>query len=163
MLQLASVSDSHYLLAPQPSEGTFKLFDLFLFSESEFLPTSKQGENMDNMENTEQPEMEPTESMELTKPMDGRGRGDNNTVYVGKKGTMGYVLAVVTQFNNGANEVSVKARGKLISRAVDVVEIVRHRFMPNSKVQNIAISTEELTSEDGSKNKVSSIEIKLQK
>jgi DNA-binding protein Alba len=76
---------------------------------------------------------------------------------------MGYVLAVVTQFNNGASEVTVKARGKLISRAVDVVEIVRHRFMPNAKVRDIAIATEELTSEDGSKNKVSSIEIKIQK
>ncbi len=90
-------------------------------------------------------------------------RRDGNTVYVGKKSTMGYVLAVVTQFNNGAPEVCIKARGKLISRAVDVAEIVRHRFMPNSKVRDILISTEELTSEDGSRNKVSSIEIKIQK
>jgi len=90
-------------------------------------------------------------------------RKDGNTVYVGKKGTMGYVLAVVTQFNNGAEEVTIKARGKLISRAVDVAEIVRHRFMPNSTVRNIAISTEELTSEDGSMSKVSAIEIKIQK
>lgn len=90
-------------------------------------------------------------------------RRDDNTVYVGKKGTMGYVLAVVTQFNNGATAVTVKARGKLISRAVDVVEIVRHRFMQTAKVDNIVISTEELTSEDGSKSKVSSIEIKIQK
>ncbi|MBU0532121.1 DNA-binding protein Alba [Candidatus Micrarchaeota archaeon] len=90
-------------------------------------------------------------------------RRDDNTVYIGKKGTMGYVLAVVTQFNNGAEVVVVKARGKLISRAVDVVEIVRHRFLPNTKVQDIAISTEELTSEDGSKNKVSSIEVKIAK
>ena len=102
-----------------------------------------------------------TEQMEPKAPIE--RRRDDNTVYVGKKGTMGYVLAVVTQFNNGAAEVTVKARGKLISRAVDVVEIVRHRFMPNSKVQDILISTEELTSEDGSKAKVSSIEIKIQK
>ena len=88
---------------------------------------------------------------------------EDNIVYIGKKGTMGYVLAVVTQFNNGAADVTVKARGKLISRAVDVVEIVRHRFMLNAQVKDILISTEELTSEDGSKNKVSSIEIKLQK
>ncbi len=87
----------------------------------------------------------------------------NNTVYIGKKGTMGYVLAVVTQFNNGATEVCVKARGKLISKAVDVVEIVRHRFMPNSNLKSIDISTEELTSEDGSKNKVSAIALWLQK
>jgi DNA-binding protein len=95
--------------------------------------------------------------------MDSKGRRGDNTVYVGKKGTMGFVLAVVTQFNNGASEVTVKARGKLISRAVDVVEIVRHRFMPSAKVDDIAISTEELTSEDGSKSKVSSIEIKILK
>lgn len=104
-----------------------------------------------------------SESVEADMGQNGERRRDDNTVYVGKKGTMGYVLAVVTQFNNGANDVTVKARGKLISRAVDVVEIVRHRFMPNAKVDNIAISTEELTSEDGSKNKVSSIEIKIQK
>ncbi len=90
-------------------------------------------------------------------------RREDNTVFIGKKGTMGYVLAVVTQFNNGAEEVCVKARGKLISRAVDVVEIVRHRFMPDAKIKDIQISTEELTSEDGSKSKVSSIEIKIQK
>jgi DNA-binding protein len=94
---------------------------------------------------------------------DNAARRDGNTVYVGKKSTMGYVLAVVTQFNNGAEEVCIKARGKLISRAVDVAEIVRHRFIPNSRVRDILISTEELMSEDGSKNKVSSIEIKIQK
>jgi DNA-binding protein len=104
---------------------------------------------------------ERTEEMPANEPKS--VRRDNSTVYIGKKGTMGYVLAVVTQFNNGAPEVTVKARGKLISRAVDVVEIVRHRFMPNAKIDNIHISTEELTSEDGSLNKVSSIEIKLQK
>ncbi len=41
---------------------------------------------------------------------------------------MNYVLAVLTQFNSGATEVSIKARGRAISRAVDVAEIVRKRF-----------------------------------
>ena len=86
---------------------------------------------------------------------------DENTVYIGKKGIMCYVLAVVTQFNEGATEVSVKARGKIISRAVDVAEIVRNRFMPDVKIKGIDISTEELTSEDGSKAKVSAIDITL--
>lgn len=88
---------------------------------------------------------------------------DDTTVFVGKKGVMGYVLAVVTQFNNGAKDVTIKARGKLISRAVDVAEIVRNRFMPDSKIGNIHIKTEELASEDGSMNKVSAIEIRLNK
>ena len=111
--------------------------------------------------------MEPTEAQRMEAPAPTAAaappRRDNNTVYIGKKGTMGYVLAVVTQFNNGANDVTVKARGKLISRAVDVAEIVRHRFMPNAQIKDILISTEELASEDGSMNKVSSIEIKIQK
>ncbi|MFH1470339.1 MAG: DNA-binding protein Alba [Candidatus Micrarchaeota archaeon] len=89
------------------------------------------------------------------------GSRDENTIYIGKKGIMSYVLAVVTQFNGGAPEVSVKARGKVISRAVDVAEIVRNRFMPEVKVKGIAISTEELTSEDGSRTKVSAIDITL--
>lgn len=124
-------------------------------------PTDEQARTPEEVETPEDVETE-TETPQMPVQPQERRR-DDNTVYVGKKGTMGYVLAVVTQFNNGASAVTVKARGKLISRAVDVVEIVRHRFMPNSKVDNIAISTEELTSEDGSKTKVSSIEIKIQK
>ena len=88
---------------------------------------------------------------------------DENTVFVGKKGVMGYVLAVVTQFNNGVDSVMLKARGKLISRAVDVAEIVRNRFLPEVNVKDITIKTEELTSEDGSMSKVSAIEITLAK
>ena len=91
------------------------------------------------------------------------GKKEDNTVYIGKKNIMGYVLAVVTQFNNGAESVEIKARGRTISKAVDVAEIVRNRFMPDIKVDNIEIKTEELTSEDGSKSKVSAIEIKLKR
>lgn len=88
---------------------------------------------------------------------------DDNAVYIGKKEIMGYVLAVVTQFNRGASGVSIKARGKAISRAVDVAEIVRNRFLPNAKVLGIAIKTEELQREDGRMAKVSAIEITLGK
>mgnify|MGYP006282213793 CR=1 FL=1 len=89
---------------------------------------------------------------------------DENTIYVGKKGVMSYVLAVVTQFNKGTKEVQIKARGRSISRAVDVAEIVRHRFVTESKVKDINISTEEL-SEDKEREptKVSAIEIILTK
>ena len=90
-------------------------------------------------------------------------RTDGNVIYIGKKSVMGYVLAVVTQFNHGEAEVFIKARGKAISRAVDVAEIVRNRFLPNVKVDSILTKTEELDSEDGTKSKVSAIEIKLLK
>lgn len=87
----------------------------------------------------------------------------DNIVYVGKKEAMSYVLAVVTQFNNGASEVVIKARGRMISRAVDVAEIVRNKFLINVKIASIITSTEEMTSDDGRKSKVSAIEINLSK
>ncbi len=87
---------------------------------------------------------------------------EERVVYVGNKPVMNYVLAVLTQFNEGASEVVIKARGKAISRAVDVAEIVKNRFMPNVDVKDIKIDTEELMSEGRTVN-VSTIEIVLAK
>jgi archaea-specific DNA-binding protein len=86
-----------------------------------------------------------------------------NIVYIGRKPTMNYVLAVVTQFNNGMKEVTIKARGNSISRAVDVKEIVVNRFLPELKEKSIKTSSEELTNEDGTRSKVSAIQIVLVK
>jgi DNA-binding protein Alba len=86
---------------------------------------------------------------------------EENTVYIGKKPLMNYVLAVVTQFNSGSEVVIIKARGRSIGRAVDVAEVVRHRFIPDCKVKDIEISTEKITGEDGRTANVSSIEIFL--
>jgi archaea-specific DNA-binding protein len=88
---------------------------------------------------------------------------EENVVFIGKKGTMAYVLAVVTQMNQGSKEVLLKARGKAISRAVDVAEIVKNKFIKDIKISNIDIATEEIPSEEGNPLKVSSIEITLQK
>jgi len=88
-------------------------------------------------------------------------RLDENTVYVGKKPAMNYVLAVVTQFNRGSSEIIIKARGRSISRAVDVAEIVRHRFVSSATVKEIRIDTEPLATEEGTTINVSSIEIIL--
>jgi DNA-binding protein len=85
-----------------------------------------------------------------------------NVVFIGVKPVMNYVLATITQFNQGFNEVVLKARGKAISRAVDVAEIVRNRFMQGAKVGSINISTEQMQGEHGQTN-VSTIEITLQK
>ena len=87
---------------------------------------------------------------------------DDNVVYIGNKPVMNYVLAVVTQFNNGAAEVSIKARGKAISRAVDAVEVSRNRFLPESKVKDIKIGTEKIATDRGETN-VSIIEIVMTK
>ncbi|MBA2839601.1 DNA-binding protein [Methanococcus maripaludis] len=86
----------------------------------------------------------------------------DNIVYVGNKGVMNYVLAVITQFNSeNADEVIVKARGKAISRAVDVEEMVRKRFMPEVKIKEINLGTDHIQGEDGKSINVSTIEIIL--
>lgn len=88
---------------------------------------------------------------------------EENVIYIGNKPPMSYVLAVVTQFNSGSNEVIIKARGRAISRAVDAAEITRNRFVTDSKVKQINIGTEAITNEEGKTSNVSSIEITLAK
>ncbi len=88
----------------------------------------------------------------------------DDTVYIGNKPVMNYVTAVMTQFNEGdADEVELVARGRAISRAVDVAEITRNRFLPDVEVANIDIGTEEIEpEEEGEDTKnVSTIGIKL--
>jgi archaea-specific DNA-binding protein len=88
---------------------------------------------------------------------------EENVVYIGNKPVMNYVLAVVTQMNGGKTEVILKARGRAISRAVDVAEIVRHRFITDVGIGSIDISTEEIMNNEGSSTNVSAIEIQLAK
>ena len=86
--------------------------------------------------------------------------GQEDVVFVGNKPLMNYVLAVVTQFNNGAKDVKIMARGRAISRAVDVAEVSRSRFLQDVTVKSISISTEVLNTDRGETN-VSAIEISL--
>ncbi|MFB6145999.1 MAG: DNA-binding protein Alba [Candidatus Nanohaloarchaea archaeon] len=86
---------------------------------------------------------------------------DDNTVYVGSKPAMSYVLAVVTQFSEGHETVHVKARGKAISRAVDVAEIVRDKFEEDAEVSDISIDTDQIETDEGEELNVSSIQIDL--
>ena len=88
---------------------------------------------------------------------------DSDTIYVGTKPAMSYVLAVMTHFNSSdVKEVSLKARGRAITTAVDTVEIVRRKFLKDVKADKITIGTEELQREDGTKS-VSTIEITLKR
>ena len=88
--------------------------------------------------------------------------GDSNTVYIGRKPTMNYVLAVITNFNSSdSKNVTIKARGQAISTAVDVAEIVSRRFMKDLRVSDVTIGTEEMQQQEGGTRNVSTIEIKL--
>ena len=88
---------------------------------------------------------------------------ESSAVLIGKKPIMNYVLACITFFHGGAKEVSIKARGRSISRAIDVAEVVRHRFLPEIKIKSIGIGTDQFESEDEgtSATNVSTIEITL--
>jgi len=90
---------------------------------------------------------------------------DDNTIFIGNKSFMNYVTAVVMQFTTkNADEVVVKARGKFISRAVDVAEIATKRFLENSaKVKEVKVDSEDFQNKEGKDVRVSIIEIVLTK
>ena len=90
---------------------------------------------------------------------------DDNSIFIGAKPFMNYVTGVVMQFTTkGAESVIVKARGKFISRAVDVAEVASKRFLPgNVFVQDIKIDSEEFENNEGRTVRVSTVEITLGK
>lgn len=90
---------------------------------------------------------------------------EDNSIFIGGKPFMNYVTGVVMQFTTkGAGEVTVKARGKFISRAVDVAEVAAKRFLEEQvEVKGIKIDSEEFENKEGKQVRVSSIEITLGK
>jgi DNA-binding protein len=86
-----------------------------------------------------------------------------NIVYIGSKPLMNYCIAIVSSLQEKGGTVAVKARGRAISTAVDVVEVTRSRFLKDITVEDIEIGTEELESTDGRMRNVSSITIVLKK
>jgi archaea-specific DNA-binding protein len=103
---------------------------------------------------------ETTESKEVKNPE------KDNTIFVGIKPFMNYVTGVVMQFKNkNQTEVIVSARGKFISKAVDVVEVARRTFLKeeNIKIKDIKIASEQFENKEGKRIFVSSIDIILTK
>lgn len=85
----------------------------------------------------------------------------DNVVLIGKKPVMNYVVACLTFFNSGEKTISLKARGRAISTAVDTVELLRRAFIKDVELKSIAIGTEEVQREEGRKSNVSTIEISV--
>jgi archaea-specific DNA-binding protein len=87
----------------------------------------------------------------------------DNSIFIGGKPFMNYVTGVVMQFTTkNADEVAIKARGKFISRGVDVAEVAAKRFLLGSvEVKNILIDSEEFENKEGKKVRVSTMEIML--
>ena len=88
---------------------------------------------------------------------------DDNNVFIGGKPFMNYVTGVVMQFTTkNADDVIIKARGKFISRAVDVAEVTSKRFMEGAiAVRDIKIDSEGFKNTEGRDIRVSTIEITL--
>jgi DNA-binding protein len=105
---------------------------------------------------TEQQKVEPA-------PPTQQSRIPSHTIFIGQKPIMAYVTALVMQFTSGSSEVTIKARGRAISAAVDVVEVCRRRFFEGKlHVKGITIGTERL-GEEGQVRNVSTIEITVTK
>ena len=90
---------------------------------------------------------------------------EDNSIFVGSKPFMNYVTGVVMQITTkGADEVIVKARGKFISRAVDIAEVAIKRFLEGQvEVKDIRIDSEEFKNKEGKDVRVSTIEIVIGK
>ncbi len=90
---------------------------------------------------------------------------NDNSIFIGPKPFMNYVTGVVIQFTTkNAQEVLIKARGKFISRAVDVAEIAVKRFLKDQiKLKDIHINSEEFQNKEGKDVHVSTIEIVLER
>jgi len=84
-------------------------------------------------------------------------------IYIGKKPVGNYVIVVATNLHKEGS-ITVKARGRSISKAVDVVELARRSLAKDAKIESIEIGTEELEDkESGKVVHVSTIAIKLVK
>ena len=101
----------------------------------------------------------------ITEFNDGNSKTSDNNVFIGGKPFMNYVTGVVMQFTTmNANDVIIKARGKFISRAVDVAEVAAKRFLDNAvAVTGIKIDSEGFKTDEGRDVRVSTIEITLSK
>lgn len=83
-------------------------------------------------------------------------------IYIGKKPMMNYVFAVLKAFNeNDTDETVLKARGRAISRAVDVAEIA-NRTQEVVEVGEVKIGSEKIEDEDWVRT-ISTIDIKLKR
>jgi DNA-binding protein len=84
---------------------------------------------------------------------------DDSKVFIGRKRSMSYVMAAMVVLNE--KPVKLLARGRSISRAVDVAEILMNKFVQGSTYGEITIGTENVTNKDGTSTNVSSMEIEI--
>ena len=90
-----------------------------------------------------------------------RHSNSSNEIFIGKKPLMTYVTATLVQLANEPTVV-IKARGKSITRAVDVAQIIVKRMDTlGYKIGPIKLGSETVQSDDGRARNVSTIEVPI--
>ena len=90
--------------------------------------------------------------------------GEIPTIFIGKKPFMRYIMAAMAIIlNEKPSKLKIVARGRAISRAVDLAEVLRTRYLPGViDVEDIKISTDEIENQEtGRVDRVSTIEITM--
>ena len=83
-----------------------------------------------------------------------------NVIKIGRKEVWAYVTACITSFNSGSKELTIRARGQAITRAIDVVNSLQRSFLKKIDIVDVKISSDEFN--DGSRTTwKSTIEIKI--
>ena len=86
-----------------------------------------------------------------------------NMVRIGRKPLISYVVACVTLFNSGKDEIMIRARGSSIPKAVDTVGMLKRSFLKELVIKSIDIGSEDIKRSDGRGTSISIIEITLAK
>ena len=82
-----------------------------------------------------------------------------NMIYIGTKPIMTYVTAALTRLSS-LSIVTIKARGKRITQAIDVSQMIVKRMNEvGFVIEDVRILSDSLVSRDGQKRNVSTIEI----
>ena len=84
-----------------------------------------------------------------------------DTIFIGKKPLMTYVTSSILQLSQ-IPSITVKARGRSIGLAVDVVQVIQ-RKTKIFEIGKIKIGSESLPSQDGNQRNVSTIEIPIKR
>lgn len=88
---------------------------------------------------------------------------ERDVIFIGTKPIMAYVSALLTQLAIQPT-VTIKARGKRITQAVDVSQmIVKRMDTVGYVISDVRISSDSLKSQDGRQRNVSNIEIDITK
>lgn len=69
---------------------------------------------------------------------------EGNMIRVGKKPVLNYVMACVTLFSSGNNEIIIRGRGKAITKAVDITEMLRRSFTKDLIIKSIKVGSEDI-------------------